>query len=149
MFTALFWLSPFQGGEDEEEGEHFSEEEASRTAEEPKPAADPPVEEELEVEERDEEVKEVKADEKENLSGERQSGDGQVWEALKWMNEWILLHITSFFYSHFWQHPGLSWCVDTHFLAGNKSLKRSIDRFKASWLKFYSLDWGAAKSHCH
>lgn len=67
-----------QGGEDEEEAEHFSDNEASRPAEEPKPAADAPTEELGEVEERDEEVKEVKADEKGNLAGERQSGDGQV-----------------------------------------------------------------------
>lgn len=69
-----------QGGEDEEEGEHFSDDEASRPAVEPKPAADAPTEELGEVEERDEEVKEVKTDEKGNLAGERQSGDGQVWK---------------------------------------------------------------------
>lgn len=68
----------FQGGEDEEEAERFSQDEASRPAAEPKPAADAPVEEEQAVEEKDEGVKEVKADEKENLAGERQSGDGQV-----------------------------------------------------------------------
>ncbi|XP_067268528.1 protein CASC3 isoform X2 [Pseudorasbora parva] len=66
-----------EGGEDEEEGEHFSEDEASRPAVEPKPAAEAPTEELVEAEERDEEVKEVKTDEKGNLAGERQSGDGQ------------------------------------------------------------------------
>ncbi|XP_056309352.1 protein CASC3 [Danio aesculapii] len=66
-----------EGGEDEEEGEHFSEEEASRPAAESKPVADAPTEELVEGEERDESVKEVKADEKGNLAGERQSGDGQ------------------------------------------------------------------------
>ncbi|XP_048054120.1 protein CASC3 isoform X1 [Megalobrama amblycephala] len=70
-----------EGGEEEEEGEHFSDDEASRPAVEPKPAADAPTElgeaELGEVEERDEEVKEVKTDEKGNLAGERQSGDGQ------------------------------------------------------------------------
>ncbi|KAK7167378.1 hypothetical protein R3I94_001693 [Phoxinus phoxinus] len=70
-----------EGGEDEEEVEHFSDDEASRPAAEPKPAADAPTEELVEAEERDEErdeeVKEVKTDEKENLAGERQSGDGQ------------------------------------------------------------------------
>ncbi|XP_055050511.2 protein CASC3 isoform X1 [Misgurnus anguillicaudatus] len=66
-----------EGGEEEEEGEHFSTEEASRPAAEPKPAADAPVEE-LEAEESDGGMKEGKADEKENLAGERQSGDGQA-----------------------------------------------------------------------
>ncbi|KAG1967366.1 protein CASC3 isoform X1 [Pimephales promelas] len=66
-----------EGGEDEEEGEHFSDDEASRPAAEPKPAADAPTEELVEAEEREKVVKEVKTDEKENLAGERQSGDGQ------------------------------------------------------------------------
>uniref|UniRef100_A0A8C2KSF0 Protein CASC3 n=1 Tax=Cyprinus carpio TaxID=7962 RepID=A0A8C2KSF0_CYPCA len=65
------------GGEEEEEGEHISDEEASRPAAEPEPAADAPTEELGEEEQRDEGGKEVKADEKGNLAGERQSGDGQ------------------------------------------------------------------------
>ncbi|XP_051572658.1 protein CASC3-like isoform X2 [Myxocyprinus asiaticus] len=65
-----------EGGDDEEEGEHFSDEEASRPAAEQKPAADAPTEE-VEQEERDGKMKDVKTDEKGNLAGERQSGDGQ------------------------------------------------------------------------
>lgn len=83
-FAVIWRLCSSQGGEEEEEGEHFSDDEASRPAVEPKPAADAPTElgeaELGEVEERDEEVKEVKTDEKGNLAGERQSGDGQVWK---------------------------------------------------------------------
>ncbi|TRY64454.1 hypothetical protein DNTS_017139 [Danionella cerebrum] len=66
-----------EGGEDEEEGEHFSDDEASRPAAEPKPAADAPTEKPVEEQQKDSGGKEVKADEKGNLSGERQSGDGQ------------------------------------------------------------------------
>ncbi|XP_051570828.1 protein CASC3 isoform X2 [Myxocyprinus asiaticus] len=65
-----------EGGDDEEEGEHFSDEEASRPAVEQKPAADAPTEE-IEEEEKDGGTKKVKMDEKGNLAGERQSGDGQ------------------------------------------------------------------------
>ncbi|XP_005810367.2 protein CASC3 [Xiphophorus maculatus] len=80
-----------EGGEEEEEG--FSEEEAPAAASEPKPAApDGPTqddgeekdkEEEEEQEEEEEEEaggsskEESKAEEKGNLAGERQSGDGQ------------------------------------------------------------------------
>ncbi|XP_053469111.1 protein CASC3 [Ictalurus furcatus] len=77
-----------EGGEEEEEGEHFSQEDAAPPTAEPKAAAEAPtevlVEEEEEEEEEGEEeeeeereMKEVKADEKGNLAGERQSGDGQ------------------------------------------------------------------------
>lgn len=74
----------FQGGEEEEEG--FSEEEAPAAAGEPKPAAaaaptqDEGDEEEGKGEEEAGGVREEesKAEEKGNLAGERQSGDGQV-----------------------------------------------------------------------
>ncbi|XP_076852990.1 LOW QUALITY PROTEIN: protein CASC3 [Brachyhypopomus gauderio] len=74
-----------EGGEDEEEGEHFSDEEAACPVTEQKAAADAPAEElaEEDVDEGQEEeeeeggVKEVKAEKKGNLAGERQSGDGQ------------------------------------------------------------------------
>lgn len=79
IWELVIWHCLFQGGEDEEEGEHFSDEEASRPAAEPKPAADAPTDELGEEEERDGGAKEVKSDEKGNLAGERQSGDGQVW----------------------------------------------------------------------
>lgn len=92
----LFYLYLSQG---DEEGEHFSDEDAARQAAEKKAtvvaaaAADAPTEvvveeaeeEEGEVEE-EREMKEVKSDEKGNLAGERQSGDGQVWN--KKQNEW-------------------------------------------------------------
>lgn len=75
-----------QGAEDEEEG--YSEEEppaAAAPASESKPAAaDDPTHEEQEEEEKAEEEagghrkEEGKGEEKGNLAGERQSGDGQV-----------------------------------------------------------------------
>ncbi|KAL7850479.1 hypothetical protein SRHO_G00198280 [Serrasalmus rhombeus] len=67
-----------EGGEDEEEeeAEHFSDEEAARPAAEQKAAVDAPAEE-LGEEEEEGRIKEVKAEEKGNLAGERQSGDGQ------------------------------------------------------------------------
>ncbi|XP_060747939.1 protein CASC3 [Tachysurus vachellii] len=83
------------GEEEEEEVEHCSDEDAARQATEQKAAAaaattDAPtevvgevgeeegeVEEEEEEEEEEKEIKEVKSDEKGNLAGERQSGDGQ------------------------------------------------------------------------
>lgn len=91
MRNALFCvhLLSSQGGE--EEVEHFSDEDAARPAAEQTAAVDAPieglveveegeVEEEEEEEEEEQEIKEVKADEKSNLAGERQSGDGQVWD---------------------------------------------------------------------
>uniref|UniRef100_A0A4W6FFR3 Protein CASC3 n=1 Tax=Lates calcarifer TaxID=8187 RepID=A0A4W6FFR3_LATCA len=79
-----------QGAEEEEEAEQFSDEEAPAAASEPKPpAADSPAQgEERQGEEEDEEEEaegegggqskeESKAEEKGNLAGERQSGDGQ------------------------------------------------------------------------
>ncbi|XP_031694500.1 protein CASC3 [Anarrhichthys ocellatus] len=81
-----------EGAEEEEEAEQYSDEEAPPAASELKPpAADGPTEEEKE-EEKEEEVvdegeketeeggrskEESKAEEKGNLEGERQSGDGQ------------------------------------------------------------------------
>lgn len=89
-----------QGAEEEEEAEQFSDEEAPAAAPEPKPpAADSPAQggveergEEEEEQEQDEEEEaegegggggggskeENKPEEKANLAGERQSGDGQV-----------------------------------------------------------------------
>ncbi|XP_066515615.1 protein CASC3-like [Hoplias malabaricus] len=66
-------------GGDEEEEEHFSDEEAKCPAAEQKAAVDAPAEEQVEEEGEVEEgrTKEVKAEEKGNLAGERQSGDGQ------------------------------------------------------------------------
>ncbi|XP_035385157.1 protein CASC3 isoform X1 [Electrophorus electricus] len=73
-----------EGGEDEEEeGEHFSDEEAACPATEQKDAADAPAEEHAEddgdegEEEEEGVLKEVKAEKKGNIAGERQSGDGQ------------------------------------------------------------------------
>ncbi|XP_018530398.1 protein CASC3 [Lates calcarifer] len=79
-----------EGAEEEEEAEQFSDEEAPAAASEPKPpAADSPAQgEERQGEEEDEEEEaegegggqskeESKAEEKGNLAGERQSGDGQ------------------------------------------------------------------------
>ncbi|XP_022524189.2 protein CASC3 [Astyanax mexicanus] len=69
-----------EGGEEEEEeeGEHFSDEEAARPAAEQKAAVDTPAEElGPEQEGEEEKMKEVKVEEKSNLAGERQSGDGQ------------------------------------------------------------------------
>ncbi|KAM9392618.1 protein CASC3 [Pholidichthys leucotaenia] len=71
-----------EGGEEEEEAEQYSDEEAPAAAGEPQPAVDgPPPGEEKEALEDDEaggESKvENKAQEKGNLAGERQSGDGQ------------------------------------------------------------------------
>lgn len=73
-----------QGVEEEEEAEHYSDEEAPAAGSESKPsAADGPTK----IEEGDEEAEgegggpskeESKAEEKGNLAGERQSGDGQV-----------------------------------------------------------------------
>lgn len=76
-----------QGAEEEEEAEHYSDEEAPAAASESKPSAvDGPtkIEEEEEKEEEaegeggEQEKEENKAEEKGNLAGERQSGDGQV-----------------------------------------------------------------------
>ncbi|XP_022055689.2 protein CASC3 isoform X2 [Acanthochromis polyacanthus] len=83
-----------EGAEEEEEVEQFSDEEAPAAASEPKPAGaattgPTPGAEEEEVEEAEAEEEEAKGDgggrskeenkaeEKENLAGERQSGDGQ------------------------------------------------------------------------
>uniref|UniRef100_A0A3Q1FI77 Protein CASC3 n=1 Tax=Acanthochromis polyacanthus TaxID=80966 RepID=A0A3Q1FI77_9TELE len=85
-----------EGAEEEEEVEQFSDEEAPAAASEPKPAGAATTgptpgaeEEEEEVEEAEAEEEEAKGDgggrskeenkaeEKENLAGERQSGDGQ------------------------------------------------------------------------
>ncbi|KAE8282690.1 Protein CASC3 Cancer susceptibility candidate gene 3 protein-like protein [Larimichthys crocea] len=81
-----------EGVEEEEEAEHYSDEEAPAAAGEPKPptAADGPVKEEEQEEEQEEQEEEAtegegqgqskeenKAEEKGNLAGERQSGDGQ------------------------------------------------------------------------
>lgn len=72
-----------QGVEEEEEAEPYSEEEAPAVASETQPsAADITTQgEEEEVNETQEEgqsKEETKAEEKGNLAGERQSGDGQV-----------------------------------------------------------------------
>ncbi|MEQ2283910.1 hypothetical protein AMECASPLE_016349 [Ameca splendens] len=70
-----------EGGEEEEEA--FSEEEAAAAASEPKPSvADGPTQDDREEEKAEEEVgecskEESKVEEKGNLAGERQSGDGQ------------------------------------------------------------------------
>ncbi|XP_023142324.2 protein CASC3 isoform X1 [Amphiprion ocellaris] len=81
-----------QGAEEEEEVEQYSDEEAPAAASEPKPTSaattgpTPGGEEEEEAEAEEEEAEgdgggrskeENKAEEKENLAGERQSGDGQ------------------------------------------------------------------------
>ncbi|XP_041812787.1 protein CASC3 [Chelmon rostratus] len=77
-----------EGAEEEEEAEHYSDEEAPAAVSEPKPpAADVPPKEEEDEEEEEEETaegeggghskEESKAEEKGNLAGERQSGDGQ------------------------------------------------------------------------
>ncbi|KAI3359824.1 hypothetical protein L3Q82_013814 [Scortum barcoo] len=74
-----------EGVEEEEEAEHYSDEEAPAAASEPKPAADGPTkveeqegeEEEAEGEGGGQSKEESKAEEKGNLAGERQSGDGQ------------------------------------------------------------------------
>lgn len=89
MCVYLFNLNLSQGGEEdeEEEVEHGSDEGTARPAAEQKAAVNAPTDglgEEVEGEEEEEEeeerqIKEVKADEKGNLAGERQSGDGQVW----------------------------------------------------------------------
>lgn len=86
----LLKLCPPQGVEEEEEAEQYSDEEAPAAASEPHPpTTDGPVEgaqgEEEEGGEAEEEEEtggrskeESKAEEKGNLAGERQSGDGQV-----------------------------------------------------------------------
>uniref|UniRef100_UPI0037E981FC protein CASC3 n=1 Tax=Semicossyphus pulcher TaxID=241346 RepID=UPI0037E981FC len=74
-----------EGVEEEEEAEHYSDEEAPAAASEPKPsAADVPTKEEVQPQEEEAEgegggqsKEESKAEEKGNLAGERQSGDGQ------------------------------------------------------------------------
>lgn len=83
MIVCLFNFNLSQGGEDEEEeeGEHISDEDAACPAAEQKTAVETPAEELGENEEEQEQmIKEVKAEEKGNLAGERQSGDGQVWD---------------------------------------------------------------------
>lgn len=80
----LFKYDFSQGGEEEEEeGEHFNGKAAARPAGEQEAAVDAPTEDlgerqQEEEEEEEREMKEVKTDEKSNLAGERQSGDGQV-----------------------------------------------------------------------
>ncbi|XP_030592255.1 protein CASC3 [Archocentrus centrarchus] len=74
-----------EGVEEEEEAEHYSEEEVPAAASEPKPStADSPAQGEEERGDAEEEEEaggqskeESKAEEKGNLAGERQSGDGQ------------------------------------------------------------------------
>ncbi|XP_028841763.1 protein CASC3 [Denticeps clupeoides] len=61
-----------EGGEDEEEPEHFSKEDASQAAGAEDKSAEPPEEEQEEAVEE-----EVKPEDKGNVAGERQSGDGQ------------------------------------------------------------------------
>lgn len=77
-FQLLLWL---QEVEEEEPAERYSDEEAPAATGEPEPAAanSPAKEEQVEVKEEDGQSKdESKCEDKGDLAGERQSGDGQV-----------------------------------------------------------------------
>lgn len=97
-------LSP-QEVEEEEPAEHYSDEEAPPATGEPVPPAansQPSKEEEAEVKDEDSQSKEEsKSEEKGNLAGERQSGDGQVsldglWTFISEQEvrlEWVCCHL--------------------------------------------------------